>query len=220
MVLVWITSLYIAEALLQIKLSRRVQFRFYHLVGLPFEVCCLSFRWFCLRIASEYHGALDTRSGRSTKWCGKSLHRRKPHTVFPRLTQNNDNAADLVAVRRILMTTMADLLGVSRSNLPDRRKGKSKPRGPYLKAEDVELLPAIRRLVDCRPTATGGLPPLSTGSGEPPNRRRQSQAVHCGHEVKHASGRMSFTAFSRSRSTGVWRVVSCSSLASGQRLDH
>jgi hypothetical protein len=41
--------------------------------------------------------------------------------------------------------------GVSRSNLVERLNGKSKPRGPYLKADDAELLPAIRRPVDARP---------------------------------------------------------------------
>ena len=33
-----------------------------------------------------------------------------------------------------------------------RASGASKPRGPYRKAEDIELLPAIRRLIDARPT--------------------------------------------------------------------
>jgi hypothetical protein len=37
------------------------------------------------------------------------------------------------------MKTVADVLGVSRSNLAARRKGKSKPRGRYLKADDAEL---------------------------------------------------------------------------------
>ncbi len=50
------------------------------------------------------------------------------------------------------MKTVADTLGVSRSNLIERLKGKSKPRGPYNKVGDAELLPAIRRLVDQRPT--------------------------------------------------------------------
>jgi transposase InsO family protein len=50
------------------------------------------------------------------------------------------------------MKTVADTLGVSRSNLIERLKGKSKPRGQYNKVEDAELLPAIRRLVDQRPT--------------------------------------------------------------------
>lgn len=50
------------------------------------------------------------------------------------------------------MKAVADTLGVSRSNLIERLKGKSKPRGPYHKIEDAELLPAIRRLVDQRPT--------------------------------------------------------------------
>jgi putative transposase len=50
------------------------------------------------------------------------------------------------------MKTVADVLKVSRSNLAERLKGRSKPRGPYLKTEDADLLPAIRRLVDARPT--------------------------------------------------------------------
>lgn len=67
------------------------------------------------------------------------------------------------------MKTVADVLGVSRSNLAERLKGKCKPRGSYLKADDAELLPAIRKLVDARrPMAIGGSLPFSTGSGEPP----------------------------------------------------
>jgi hypothetical protein len=67
------------------------------------------------------------------------------------------------------MKTVADTLGVSRSNLVERLKGKSKPRGPYHKVEDAELLPAIRRLVDQRPTyAIGGSPRYSIAKGEPP----------------------------------------------------
>jgi putative transposase len=50
------------------------------------------------------------------------------------------------------MKTVAETLGISRSNLIERLKGKSKPRGPYNKVGDAELLPAIRRLVDQRPT--------------------------------------------------------------------
>ena len=50
------------------------------------------------------------------------------------------------------MKTVADVLNVSLSNLTKRLRGRSKPRGPYLKTEDGELLPAIRRLVDARPT--------------------------------------------------------------------
>lgn len=46
------------------------------------------------------------------------------------------------------MKAVADTLGVSRSNLIERLKGKSKPRGLYHKVEDAVLLPTIRRLVD------------------------------------------------------------------------
>ena len=50
------------------------------------------------------------------------------------------------------MKTVADVLKVSRSNLAERLRGRAKPRGPYSKTEDADLLPAIRRLVDARPT--------------------------------------------------------------------
>ena len=50
------------------------------------------------------------------------------------------------------MKTIADVLKVSRSNLAERLSGRSKSRGPYRKTEDADLLAAIRRLVDARPT--------------------------------------------------------------------
>jgi putative transposase len=50
------------------------------------------------------------------------------------------------------MSRVAEVLGASRSQLHARTTGRSKSRGPYLKAEDPELLPVLRRLVDARPT--------------------------------------------------------------------
>lgn len=50
------------------------------------------------------------------------------------------------------MKTVASVLGVSRSNLAERIKGTSRPRGRYRKAEDAEILPVIRRFIDERPT--------------------------------------------------------------------
>ena len=50
------------------------------------------------------------------------------------------------------MKRVAEALGVSRSNLAERARGKGQPRGPYRKATDKALLPLIRRLVDERPT--------------------------------------------------------------------
>lgn len=50
------------------------------------------------------------------------------------------------------MKRVCDTLDVARSNIADRLKGKSKPRGSYQKQGDIELLPAIRELVDQRPT--------------------------------------------------------------------
>lgn len=58
-------------------------------------------------------------------------------------SKKTDIAADLVAEGRFAMKAVADTLGVSRSNLIERRKGRSKPRGSYHKAEDAELLPSF-----------------------------------------------------------------------------
>jgi putative transposase len=50
------------------------------------------------------------------------------------------------------MKAVADTLGVSRSNLHDKVRRPSKPRGSYRKPEDEDLLRLVRRLVDKRPT--------------------------------------------------------------------
>ena len=50
------------------------------------------------------------------------------------------------------MKTIAGTLGVARSNVIERRDGKSLQRGPQERPGDVELAAAIRRLVDARPT--------------------------------------------------------------------
>jgi len=47
---------------------------------------------------------------------------------------------------------VAETLGVARSNLVDRLKGKTKPRRRYHKAQDAELVPRIATLVTSRPT--------------------------------------------------------------------
>jgi putative transposase len=50
------------------------------------------------------------------------------------------------------MKAVADTLGVARSNLAEAARGQRRPRQPCRKAGDAELLPALRRLVDERPT--------------------------------------------------------------------
>lgn len=50
------------------------------------------------------------------------------------------------------MKTVAETLGVARSNLIDRQAGGAKPRGRYRKDQDAVLLPLIRAIVDKRPT--------------------------------------------------------------------
>ena len=50
------------------------------------------------------------------------------------------------------MKTVAETLGVSRSNLHDRLNGSAKPRRSYHKAQDAAVLPRIERLMAKRPT--------------------------------------------------------------------
>ena len=51
------------------------------------------------------------------------------------------------------MTAVADTLGVERSNLAEQGSGGRRPRPPYRKAGDAELLARIRPLVDVRPSS-------------------------------------------------------------------
>lgn len=50
------------------------------------------------------------------------------------------------------MKTVAETIGVSRSNLVERLSGSAPPRRRYQKAQDEALLLLVRRLVDARPT--------------------------------------------------------------------
>src|SRR3954447_17424758 len=50
------------------------------------------------------------------------------------------------------MKTVAETIGVARSQLHDRVHLTPKPRGPYRKLEDDTLVQLVRRLVDERPT--------------------------------------------------------------------
>lgn len=50
------------------------------------------------------------------------------------------------------MSAVARTLTVARSHINERRGRTVKPRGPYRKAEDAGFLPAIRAIVDARPT--------------------------------------------------------------------
>jgi putative transposase len=47
---------------------------------------------------------------------------------------------------------VAQVLGVSRSQLTERLKGAAKTRSHYAKTDDAELLAPLRALVDERPT--------------------------------------------------------------------
>jgi hypothetical protein len=68
--------------------------------------------------------------------------------AFPKQSQK----ADIVADGRFPMKYLAATPSVFRSNLIERLKDRSKPSSSYNKAEDAELLPIIRRLVDQRST--------------------------------------------------------------------
>ena len=50
------------------------------------------------------------------------------------------------------MKTVAETLGVSRSNLVERLAGSAKPRRRYHKAQDAAVVPLIMALVSARPT--------------------------------------------------------------------
>ena len=50
------------------------------------------------------------------------------------------------------MKTVADTLGVTRSNLVEQLRGSAKPRRRYRRQGDDELLAAIRQITDARPT--------------------------------------------------------------------
>jgi transposase InsO family protein len=50
------------------------------------------------------------------------------------------------------MKTVADTLGVARSNLHDKVRRAAKPRASYRKPDDDDLLPLVRRLIGERPT--------------------------------------------------------------------
>ena len=50
------------------------------------------------------------------------------------------------------MKVVAETLGVARSNLIDRLKGRTKPRRRYQKAQDAAVVPRIAALVSARPT--------------------------------------------------------------------
>ncbi len=50
------------------------------------------------------------------------------------------------------MKVVAESLGVARSNLIDRLKGRTKPRRRYHKAQDAAVVPLITALVSARPT--------------------------------------------------------------------
>ncbi len=60
-------------------------------------------------------------------------------------------ALAVAAEGRFPVSRVAEVLEVSRSRIHTRISGASKPRGSYRKANDVELLSAIRHLVDQRP---------------------------------------------------------------------
>ena len=66
--------------------------------------------------------------------------------------KKTDVASAVAAEGRFPMSRVAEVLEVSRSQLHARVSGVSRPRGSYRKTDDAELLPAIRRLVDQRPT--------------------------------------------------------------------
>lgn len=94
------------------------------------------------------------------------------------------------------MKAVAEMIGVGRSQLHARAAGTSKPRGRYRKTGDDELLPALRRLVDERPTygyrrITALLNRERRAAGlEPVNRKRMLRILNLhGLTLEQSTGR-------------------------------
>jgi putative transposase len=72
--------------------------------------------------------------------------------ALERAGKETDVAVALVAVRRYPLKTIAETLGVVRSNLIERRHDATPKCGPQDRPGDPDLSADIRRLVDMRPT--------------------------------------------------------------------
>jgi len=70
----------------------------------------------------------------------------------PRTDKKTDLAVAIAKSRRFPVKTVAATLQVARSNIIERRDGSRPQRGPQNRADDVDLVADIRRLVDQRPT--------------------------------------------------------------------
>jgi hypothetical protein len=62
------------------------------------------------------------------------------------------------------MKAVTDTLGVARSNIAARVSNVRRPRGPQTRDRDLEPAAELQRLVDARPTLTGGARPSSGAS--------------------------------------------------------
>jgi hypothetical protein len=97
-----------------------------------------------------------TSRERSSSWSACSARKRWRRKSSGRLStqraQKTDLAARVVEGGCFPMSCAAKTLSVARSNLADRKKGATKPRGRFRKAADAELTPLTRAIVDERPT--------------------------------------------------------------------
>ncbi|MCC5974718.1 MAG: IS3 family transposase [Rubellimicrobium sp.] len=66
--------------------------------------------------------------------------------------KKTDLARAVAAEGRFPVKAVAETLGIARSNLIDRLKGRTKPRRRYQKAQDAAVVPLITALVSARPT--------------------------------------------------------------------
>ena len=100
-------------------------------------------------------GLPSSRPG-SAIWSACSVARqwrtRSSRTLWPRRRHKKDAVFAVAADGRVPVSRVAESLGVSWSQLHARASGISKSRGGYSTGADAELLPAIRRPVDPRPT--------------------------------------------------------------------
>src|SRR6266849_7612518 len=106
-------------------------------------------RWWRLPNSAVSKSACGSWSGCSAArpWRSRSSRRRSTSHG-----QKTDLAVALAASGRYPVRTVSTTLGVARSNVVERRDGKRPRRGAQERVGDVELVGAIRRLVDARPT--------------------------------------------------------------------
>src|SRR3954453_12542776 len=120
------------------------------------RACCSPGSGGCWKVASRRHGEGPREAGAAARAPARSQDARERDLEgSPRAgaAKKTALAAQLLGRGRFAMKAVADTLGIARPNLADRvKRGGSRPRSPYPKVGDAELLVELRRFLDLRPT--------------------------------------------------------------------